>query len=270
MNVSAYDSFLAGLAGYDAIPELLLYHAEQRTRCKIQAASSVHGPWNSDVWAAVTRCFKFSHEKSIRSLGDDTINVSYYRYSICALMVMAGNPVEYCAMLRSICERRNDMPSMFKAYAVLQVAFLEQPRLESISPELVAKVFSHNPTVEQIQALLRIFAVFAHTENDYCSVCNVFHHYRGLLRPEHACKFVELLNSRHDVYKSTLYALSLHIPSYPVKVMRMQPLYSSINDLLDDCFKSEFDVKKIPSGYRTCQGSSWVSLCLEHGMAALR
>ncbi|KAI4293311.1 hypothetical protein PAPHI01_2585 [Pancytospora philotis] len=240
---SSRDCFLACLAWYE-MPEMLLRLAEHRARGRIQAVSSVHGPWGSGVCAAVAECFKLRHEKCILSLGGDTPDVCYSRYSICALTAVAGNPAEYHDMLRSICERRNDMPSMFKAYAILLMTFLKLPRLGSVSPELVAKVFTHNPTGEQIQALLRIFAVFAHTEKDYCGVCSVFHHYRGLLRPEHACEFVELLKSRHDVYKSTLYAISLHIRS-PVKAMRTQPPYSAINDLLTDCLKNEFDVKTI-------------------------
>ncbi|KAI4292009.1 hypothetical protein PAPHI01_1283 [Pancytospora philotis] len=245
LNESAYDGFIAGLAGYDISPEMLLCHAEQRARGKIQAASNAHGPWNGDVCTAVERCFRFSHEKSIRSLGGDTPDVSYYRYSICTLMVVAARPAVYCAMLRRICARRNDMPSLFKVYAVLQMAFPKLPRLGSISPELVAKVFFCDLTAEQIRSLLSIFAVFAHTEDDYCGVCSVFHHYRGLLRPEHAREFVELLRGRYDVYKSTLYAISLYYPRSPVKVMRTQPPYSAINDLLDDCLKSGFDVKTI-------------------------
>ncbi|KAI4291187.1 hypothetical protein PAPHI01_0461 [Pancytospora philotis] len=240
---SAYDSFLTSVKRYD-MPNMLLHHAESRARSKIKAASNVAGPWDSDVCAAVARCFGLRNETYSQSLSGDTTDayVCYDRYSICALMAAAAKPAKYHGLLLSICGRWEGISSLFKAYAVLQMAFPKFPKLAPISPKLVAEVFAPElPSSEQVNSLLKTFAVFAHTEDDYCGVCSVFHHYRGLLRPEDASVFVELLKSRADAYKCTLAAISLR-SNAPVGDLHTPP-YSAIKDLLTDCLKSKFDAK---------------------------
>ncbi|KAI4293481.1 hypothetical protein PAPHI01_2755, partial [Pancytospora philotis] len=75
---SAYDHFLANVTGY-GILEMLTRHAELRARGKIQAASSVPGPWSSDVCAAVTRCFKLRYTIVNHGSGGATFNARPYR-----------------------------------------------------------------------------------------------------------------------------------------------------------------------------------------------
>ncbi|KAI4291398.1 hypothetical protein PAPHI01_0672 [Pancytospora philotis] len=231
---SARDCFTACLVKYD-IPEMLLRHAERSARGEVLAAGAVHGQWSSAVCAAVARCFELRYEKRIRSLGGDASDVCYYRYSICALIAAAADPAEYHAMLRSICSRWNDTLGVFKVYMFLQMALPRLPRPGPISPALIANVFPGALKARQIKSLLRVFAVFALTEDDYCGVCRVFYEYRALLRPVHACEFVELLKSRHDACRDTLRALSIH-PKVHVPAFDMRtPPYSELKDLLVDC-----------------------------------
>ncbi|KAI4293140.1 hypothetical protein PAPHI01_2414 [Pancytospora philotis] len=77
-NESAYDCFLACLAGY-GIPETLLRYVELRAHDKVQAASSVPGPWSSDVCAAVARCFKLRYDIVNHGSGGATFNACHYR-----------------------------------------------------------------------------------------------------------------------------------------------------------------------------------------------
>ncbi|KAI4290847.1 hypothetical protein PAPHI01_0121 [Pancytospora philotis] len=300
LSPAAYDRFLANFASYD-IPEMLLLHAELRARDKIQTAASVHGPWNSDVCAAVARCFKLRydvsirclsgevsgvsydmygkrellrtaagsankaqglwnsdifasavkrynlrHDKSFWGLSGDTLEVRYYRYTICALLAAAAQPAEYHAMLRSVCEHWNDSASVFKVYLLLRTALTKLPRLAPISPKLVADVFpnEHEPTAEQVKSLLRVFAVFAFKGSDYHGVCSVFHEYRGLLSPEYACEFVAMLKSRHGVLNSTPRPIK-NISDITADDPRMPP-YSALTDLLKDCLDDKFDTAMLP------------------------
>ncbi|KAI4291400.1 hypothetical protein PAPHI01_0674 [Pancytospora philotis] len=248
LSESAYNSFLTSVGIY-TMPHMLSRHAESRARSKIKTASNKDGPWDSDVCAAVARCFGLRNAMQNQGLRGDTNAVGSYRHSICALMAAAAKPAEYHAkpagyhdQLRYICQRRSDISSMFKAYATLQMAFPKLPKLGPISPKLVAEVIVPTlPLSGQINSLLKVFAVFAHTEDDYCGVCSVFHHYRDLLRPEDASVFVELLRSRADAYRCTLDAISLR-SNAPVGDLHTPP-YSAIKDLLTDCLKSEFDAK---------------------------
>ncbi|KAI4291189.1 hypothetical protein PAPHI01_0463 [Pancytospora philotis] len=239
MSNSAYDRFLPCVAGYD-IPEMLLLHAEQHARDKIQAAGGVQSPWNNDVCAAVARCCRLRYENSFHSLSCDTFDISYYRYSICALVAAAADPAEYHATLRKICGRWSDIFSVFEVYVLMQMAFPKLPKLESISPKLAADVFPSGPEADGLKSLLRIFAVFALSDRDYCGVCEVFHEYRAQLSQEDARAYVELLKNRPNVYSHIARKISDR-SSVPVDDVRTPPFYSALKELLIDCLDAKFD-----------------------------
>ncbi|KAI4292576.1 hypothetical protein PAPHI01_1850 [Pancytospora philotis] len=263
---SAYDSFLTSVQIY-AMPHMLLHHAESRARSKIKTASSVDGPWDSDICAAVARCFELRNRTQNQGLRGGRYSVGSYRHSICALMAAAAKPAEYHGLLRSICGPWSDITSMFKAYAGLQMAFPKLPKLGPISPKFVAEVFAPRPpSSEQVNSLLGVFAVFAHTEDDYCGVCSVFHHYRDLLRPEDACEFVELLKSRADAYKCTLDAISLR-SNAPVGDLRTPP-YSALKHLLTACLRNKFDAKMVSKRVHDMAQTSLVAVNRKRALTA--
>ncbi|KAI4291699.1 hypothetical protein PAPHI01_0973 [Pancytospora philotis] len=296
---SAYDRFLDSLTAYD-ISEMLLRHAEQRARSKIEAAGGTRGPWDSDVCAALARCFKLRYENStirvlsedapavdhyeqsvkilirtanwaadsghaplcrdvcaaaarcfkptygtdISGLGSDTLDMRYYRYSICALMAAAANPAEYHSVLRSIFGSWDDTFGVFEVYVLLRMAFPRLPKLGPISPNLVAEIFPHGPEDVELEGLLRIFAVAALADRDYCGICDVFHGYRALLSPECACRLVRALKRRPSVYSFTSRKLS-NRSAVPVDDVRTPVFYSAFDELLVECLENAFDVKTL-------------------------
>ncbi|KAI4291700.1 hypothetical protein PAPHI01_0974 [Pancytospora philotis] len=241
---SAYVRFLDSLAAYD-IFEMLLRHAEQRARSKIEAAGSTRGPWDSDVCAALARCFKLRYENGTTcSISGDNSDMRYYRYSICALMAAAANPAEYHSVLRSILGRWDDTFGVFEVYVLLRMAFPRLPKLGPISPKLVAKIFPVGSEVEELEALLRIFAVSALADRDYCGICEVFHGYRALLSPEYACRLVKALKRRPSVYSFTSRRLS-NRSSVPVDDVRTPVFYLALEELLVECLGDAFDVKTL-------------------------
>ncbi|KAI4292085.1 hypothetical protein PAPHI01_1359 [Pancytospora philotis] len=263
---SAYDSFLTSVKRY-SMPHMLSLHAESRARSKIKTASNVDGPWDSDVCAAVARCFWLRNVMQNQVLRGGKFSVDSYRHSICALTAAAAKPTEYHGLLRSICGPRSDITSMFKAYAALKMAFPKLPKLAPISPKLVAEVFAPRPpSSEQINSLLGVFAVFAHTEDDYCGVCSVFHYYRDLLRPEDASGFVELLKSRADVYKCTLDAISLR-SNNPGGDLRTPP-YSALKHLLTACLRKKFDAKMVSKRVHDMAQASLVAVNRKRALTA--
>ncbi|KAI4290874.1 hypothetical protein PAPHI01_0148 [Pancytospora philotis] len=241
---SAYDHFLHFMACYD-ISEMLLRQAERHARGKIENAGSVRGPWDSDVCAALARCFKLQCESNNSGLGCDAPGRCCYRNAICALL--AADPVECHTTLRSICGRWKDTFKVFEAYVLLRRAFPKLPKLLSISPELVADVFpnENEPTAEQIQSLLRIFAALALTYHDYLGLCSVFHKYRALLSQESASEVVELLKKRPNAYSYMPRAISTRLYS-TVDSVRTPSFYLALTELLFDCLENGFDIETLP------------------------
>ncbi|KAI4292321.1 hypothetical protein PAPHI01_1595 [Pancytospora philotis] len=189
-----------------------------------------------NLCGAAAECFQRRHRNSPLSLSSDTLDTCYYRCSVATLIAVAADPDRhntYCGILRDIWVCWDDTLRVIEVYAHLQKTFRKLPSPGPLSPRLIRKVFLNLPTVEQIKSLLRIFAIFARTDRDYCGLCSVFNDYRCLLSPEFAREFVELLKERDEVYRKTHCAITFHKKIW-CDEGRALP-YSAFMDLLVEC-----------------------------------
>ncbi|KAI4293071.1 hypothetical protein PAPHI01_2345 [Pancytospora philotis] len=190
----------------------------------------------ANLYTAAARCFPRRHGSSSLSLYSDAPETCYYRWSVFALIAAAADPAkrfEYSTLLWRICGRWDDIFSVIEAYVLLQKTFRKLPRPGPLSPELVREVFPAGPSVEDIMLLLRIFAVFARSDRDYCGLCSVFRHHRHVLSPECVRGFVELLEVRDDAYRKTLSTITFHKKIAFNEVHGLP--YAAFRDLLMDC-----------------------------------
>ncbi|KAI4291883.1 hypothetical protein PAPHI01_1157 [Pancytospora philotis] len=194
------------------------------------------------ICTAAARYFPPGQESSSMSSSSDTLDICYSRYAVFAFITLATDPAmhhEYCHALGDICTSVywNDTYSVIESYALLRKTFRKLPRPGPLSPELVAEVYPNGPTAVQIKSLLRIFAIFARTDRDYCGLCSVFNHYRRALSPVYAREFVKMLEDRDDAYRRALGAITFHKKIWSDAGHALP--YSAFRDLLDDCLGSE-------------------------------
>ncbi|KAI4291651.1 hypothetical protein PAPHI01_0925 [Pancytospora philotis] len=196
----------------------------------------------ANLCAAAAKCFLPRHGNGIPSLSGDTPDACYYRYSVFFLVAGAACPAlydHYCDMLRdiSVDVRWGDTYSVIEMYVLLERTFRKLPRPVPLSPKLVADVFSGGPTVKQVKSLLRIFALFARTDRDYCGLCRVFSHFRRVLSPEYARAFVKLLKDRDDAYRRALRIITFHRKIWSGEGHALP--YSAFMDLLVECVEND-------------------------------
>ncbi|KAI4293074.1 hypothetical protein PAPHI01_2348 [Pancytospora philotis] len=80
-NECERDCFLSCLWAY-GVPERLLHYAERHARGRIRAAGDTQGVWDSDVCAAVGRCFRLRYENGVWSPSSDAPDLRHYTRSV--------------------------------------------------------------------------------------------------------------------------------------------------------------------------------------------
>ncbi|KAI4291548.1 hypothetical protein PAPHI01_0822 [Pancytospora philotis] len=205
---------LACLADYD-VPNMLLGQLKMRSRAALSAeqraefcrrsAEFVAKPWHDLVYPVLATFFRLAHAEGMEfvwrlclpGLGD-TSEDGYCKKAFWISLASCASPIEYHNAIREVCDLWADPFCDLSNSPLAFLSLQKNCKPEPLSLALINEVFPDGPTESQLQAVVRVFEIYASTYYDYKGIKEVLREYRNLVRVDWAT-YNDFIHSKTDI-----------------------------------------------------------------------